>query len=115
MRKQVFTFSLLSILVSFSYAQTDVDALRYSTPAVQGTARNVALGNTMGTIGADISALSTNPAGIAKFSSTEFILSPAIAINKSSSSYLNKTHKNRVKCRKILKGKGKAILFAGNV
>ena len=75
MRKQVFTFSILSILVSFSYAQTDVDALRYSTPAVQGTARNVALGNTMGTIGADISALSTNPAGIAKFSSTEFILS----------------------------------------
>jgi hypothetical protein len=65
MRKQVFTFSILSILVSFSYAQTDVDALRYSTPAVQGTARNVALGNTMGTIGADISALSTNPAGIA--------------------------------------------------
>ena len=94
MRKQVFTFSILSILVSFSYAQTDVDALRYSTPAVQGTARNVALGNTMGTIGADISALSTNPAGIAKFSSTEFILSPAIAINKSSSSYLNNTTKD---------------------
>ena len=94
MRKQVFTFSILSILVSFSYAQTDVDALRFSTPAVQGTARNVALGNTMGTIGADISALSTNPAGIAKFSSTEFILSPAIAINKSSSSYLNNTTKD---------------------
>jgi len=94
MRKQVILFSLLSIVVSFSYAQTDVDALRYSTPGVQGTARNVALGNTMGTIGADISSISTNPAGIAKFSSTEFTLSPAISINKSSSTYLDNTTKD---------------------
>ncbi len=94
MRKQVFIFSLLSILVSFSYAQTDVDALRYSTPSVQGSARNIALGNTMGTIGADVSAVSTNPAGLGKFSSTEFSLSAAIAINKSSSIYLDNTSKD---------------------
>lgn len=91
MRKQVILFSLLSIVVSFAYAQTDVDALRYSTPSVQGSARNIALGNTMGTIGADVSALSTNPAAIAKFSSTEFSLSPAIAINRTKSSYLENT------------------------
>jgi len=94
MRKQVFIYSLLTILVCHSYAQNDVDALRYSTPSVQGTARNIALGNTMGTIGADVSALSTNPAGIAKYSSTEFSLSPAIAINRSSSTYLDNTMKD---------------------
>lgn len=91
MRKQVIIFCLLSIVVSFAYAQTDVDALRYSTPSVQGAARNIAVGNTMGTIGADVSALSTNPAGIAKVSSTEFSLTPAIAINRTKSTYLDNT------------------------
>jgi hypothetical protein len=98
MRKQVILYSLLTILISGAYAQTDIDALRYSTPSVQGTARNIALGNTMGTIGADVSALSTNPAGIGKFSSTEFTISPAISINKTSSSYLgNKTDNSKAK------------------
>ncbi len=91
MRKQVFIFSLLTIFISFAYAQTDVDALRYSTPSVQGTARNIAVGNTMGTIGAEISSLSTNPAGIAQFSSTEFSLSTAIAINRTKSNFLGNT------------------------
>ncbi len=94
MRKQVFIFGLMVNLVSALYAQTDIDALRYSTPSLQGTARNIALGNTMGTIGAEVSSLSTNPAGIAKFSSTEFSLSPAISINRSSSSYLDNTTKD---------------------
>ena len=94
MRKQVFIFGLMVTLVSALYAQTDIDALRYSTPSVQGTARNVALGNTMGTIGAEVSSLSTNPAGIAKFSSTEFSLSPAISINRSTSTYLDNTLKD---------------------
>lgn len=82
---------LFSCYITASHAQTDVDALRYSMPSVQGTARNIALGNTMGTIGADISAVSTNPAGLAKFSSAEFTLSPAVSINKSSSLFLGNT------------------------
>jgi hypothetical protein len=94
MLKQVLTFCLVAFLLPFTFGQTDIDALRYSTPSAQGTARNIALGNTMGVIGADISALSTNPAGIAKFSSTEFTLSPAISINRSSSEYLDNTTKD---------------------
>ena len=93
MRKQVLLLSLLSIVIFFSYAQTDIDALRYSTPIVQGTARNIALGNTMSTIGGDITSVSTNPAGIAKFSSTEFTLSPGISINLTSSTFLDNTAK----------------------
>ena len=98
MRKQVLLLSLLSIVIFFSYAQTDIDALRYSTPIVQGTARNIALGNTMSTIGGDITSVSTNPAGIAKFSSTEFTLSPGISINLTSSTFLdNITKKSKIK------------------
>lgn len=56
------------------------------------------LGNTMGTIGVDISAVSTNPAGIAKYSSTEFVLTPAISIAKSTSSYIgNTTNDSKIK------------------
>lgn len=94
MLKQLLTCCLVVIIIPISIAQTDIDALRYSTPSVQGTARNIALGNTMGVIGADISTLSTNPAGIGRFSSTEFTLSPAISINRSSSTYLNNTTKD---------------------
>lgn len=98
MLKQVTLLCLLLIFVSLSDAQTDIDALRYSTPSVLGSARNIAVGNTMGTIGAEISSLGTNPAGIAKFSSTEFTLSPAISISKSTSDFLNNTSKDsRVK------------------
>lgn len=95
MQKQVFIFSLLAILVSTLQAQTDIDALRFATPSVQGTARDIAVGNTMGTIGAEISALSTNPAGIAKFSSTEFSFTPALSINKTTSTYLNNSSKKK--------------------
>lgn len=92
--KQVILFSLYAIFISTAFAQTDVDALRYSTPSVVGSARNIAVGNTMGTIGADASALSTNPAAIGKFSSTEFSVSPAISINRSNSMYLGNTTKD---------------------
>jgi len=98
MRKIILTSWLVYLLTPILHAQTDVDALRYATTEMQGTARNISLGNTMGTIGADISSISTNPAGIAKFSSTEFILTPAISISKSSSTYLDNTSKdNKVK------------------
>ena len=87
MRKLILLFCSIPAFTAALLAQTDVDALRYATPDVQGTARNMALGNTMGTIGADITSISSNPAGIAKYSSTEFVLTPAISIAKSSSSF----------------------------
>ena len=94
MRKLILLFCSIPAFTAALLAQTDVDALRYATPDVQGTARNMALGNTMGTIGADITSISTNPAGIAKYSSTEFVLTPAISIAKSSSSFLGNTTKD---------------------
>jgi hypothetical protein len=93
-KKLVLCFSLLLTSYFSSNAQTDLDALRFSITGVQGTARNIALGNTMGTIGADFSALSSNPAGIAKFSSTEFTLSVGVSISQTDASYLNQSTSN---------------------
>lgn len=93
-QKSLYASLLILLSHTIMRAQTDVDALRYALPNVQGTARNMALGNTMGTIGSDISNISTNPAGIAKYSSSEFVLTPAISINKSSSTFIGNTTKD---------------------
>ena len=45
-------------------AQTDADLLRYSMLNPVGTARYNAMGGAFGALGANFTALSTNPAGI---------------------------------------------------
>ncbi len=67
------------ILCSFlSVAQNESDALRYSQLGFGGTARFNAMGGAFGALGADISALSFNPAGIAMYKRTEFTFTPSI-------------------------------------
>lgn len=53
----------LSVAVS-SYAQSIYDAERMATSDLNGTARFVSMGGAMSALGADISTMSTNPAGI---------------------------------------------------
>lgn len=68
-------------------AQYAEDALRFSQFYYQGTARSMATGNALGAMGADFSVLSTNPAGIGVYRSSEFNISPEIAIRNASSTY----------------------------
>ena len=48
-------------------AQTAYDAVRYAGDELNGTARFVGMGGAMGALGADISVIGTNPAGIGLF------------------------------------------------
>jgi hypothetical protein len=91
MNKQTLFYVLSILLFLEASAQSDVDALRLSLPQNTGTARNMGLGNTMGSIGADISVLNTNPAGLAKITATEFALTPAFSIFNSNSDYIGET------------------------
>jgi len=59
-------------------SQNSTDALRYSMTEVLGTARSIALGGAMGALGADFSVISVNPAGIAAYRSSEFLISGSI-------------------------------------
>lgn len=98
MKKTLVLFGLIAILIFNATAQTDIDALRYATSGLQGTARNIAVGNTMSTVGADISSTHNNPAGLAKFSATEITLSPGISFYKTNSNYLgNNSDASKVK------------------
>ncbi len=64
-------------IVSVGRTQTTSDALRYSTFDVSGTARSMGVGGGLGALGADFSVISTNPAGLAMFRTSEFTLSPS--------------------------------------
>jgi hypothetical protein len=61
--------------VSFAIAQTPDDAIRNSYQIQQGTARNMAVGGAMGSLGGDISAANVNPAGLGFYKTGELVLS----------------------------------------
>ena len=52
-------------------AQSDMDAFRFSQVDWSGTARFVGAGGAFGAVGADYSALATNPASIGVFKKSE--------------------------------------------
>jgi len=69
--------SLLAIpAVLSATAQTPDDVLRYSYFPQNGSARSMAIGGAMGSLGGDINALYVNPAGIGLYKTREFVLSP---------------------------------------
>ncbi len=50
-------------------AQNEEDLLRYSNTDIQGTARYASMGGAFGSLGADVSVLSVNPAGMGRYKS----------------------------------------------
>jgi hypothetical protein len=79
---------LLTILSMISlHAQDAWDALRYSRLFYNGTSRFNGLAGSTGAVGADLSLLATNPAGIGVYKSFEFSMTPGVIINHVSSTY----------------------------
>lgn len=78
-------FLLLLILTARqAYAQVPEEALRISWRTQTGTARNQAIGGAMGSLGGDGTAALVNPAGLAFFKTSDFILSPGYQFANSS-------------------------------
>jgi long-subunit fatty acid transport protein len=73
--------------ISAAYAQFPEDALKLSWYTQQGTARNVATGGVMGSLGGDITANHVNPAGLGLFKTNEFVISPGFILNKNKFRY----------------------------
>ncbi len=86
MRKISLTFLLLlsSYLI---FAQSEVDALRYSFITHGGTARYTGMSGAFGALGADFSSLSTNPAGIGTFKKSRFMFSPIFILSGNDAYY----------------------------
>jgi len=68
-------------------AQNETDALRYSFLMQGGTTRYMSMGSAFGALGADISVVSSNPAGLAIYRSSEFTCSPSFYFDKVSASF----------------------------
>lgn len=80
---------LLGLLLCLNAkAQLPEDALRASWITPSGTARQQAIGGAMGSLGGDLSANFVNPAGLAVYKTSEFVLSPGFRFQTDKSSYL---------------------------
>lgn len=69
------------------YAQIPEDALRYSFYPQSGTARNLAIGGAMGSLGGDINATFVNPAGLGFYKTGEAVFSPGFLLNNNKADF----------------------------
>ncbi len=84
---------LLLIMVSYPLlAQDESDVLRLSRYYPGGTARSVGMNGAFGALGADMSSLSINPAGIGQYRVSEFTITPTYNSESSASSFYNNNY-----------------------
>ncbi len=92
MKKKIYIAVLLLVAQQVS-AQVPEEALRLSWRPQMGTARNQAIGGAMGSLGGDATANIVNPAGLAFFKTSDFILTPAYQFGKGSGIFRGTTDK----------------------
>ncbi len=74
--KNIFYITALIFLSISLNAQNQVDILRFSQYQIGGTARSISYGGAVGSLGADFSSLSVNPAGIGMYRKSAVSISP---------------------------------------
>ena len=85
MKKFLLIITILAPL--FVTAQTEGDMLDFSTIYYQGTAKSAAMGNAMGAVGNDFSAITINPAGLGLFRKSYFVWTPEFYVISTDSKY----------------------------
>lgn len=100
-KKTLYFLLIFSSIFSFRVeAQNEVDALRYSTYNLTGSAKFSSMGGAFGALGGEFSALSQNPAGIGMYQFSEISFTPIINFNSTKSynnSYSNIDYKSAMK------------------
>ena len=81
MNKLIFT-AIIILAAQLLAAQVPEEALRLSWKPQMGTARNQAIGGAMGSLGGDATAPLVNPAGLAFFKTSDFIITPGFGFTK---------------------------------
>lgn len=81
MKKKIY-IAVLVLTAQQVSAQVPEEALRLSWRPQMGTARNQAIGGAMGSLGGDATANMVNPAGLAFYKTSDFILTPAYQFGK---------------------------------
>jgi len=91
MKKGLLAITIIVLSSITLLAQNEIDALRYSTHNLSGTARYSAMGGAFGSLGGEFSSLSSNPAGIGMYQFSEFTFTPTLYLNRTKS-YYNNSH-----------------------
>ncbi len=85
---KLFLFCSTLLLMAFdAAAQTPDDALRSGWFIPGGTARVMGIGGAMGSLGGDITANNTNPAGLGLIRTKEVVFSPGFILNNTASNF----------------------------
>ena len=87
--KRFFFLLIIALFVSTSNAQNITDALRYSTEALNGTARFNAMSGAFGALGGDASAIAINPAGSAIFLNSTGSATFSVVDKRNKASFFN--------------------------
>ncbi len=87
--KKIFIL-ILSFCAIITQAQTPDEALRTAWFTQNGTARVMAVGGVMGSLGGDITSNHINPAGLGLFKTHELVLSPGFSFNNNQFNYRGK-------------------------
>jgi hypothetical protein len=80
----------IALLLSFSlraFAQIPEEALRLSWYHPSGTARNMAIGGAMVSLGGDATTNDINPAGLAFFKTSDFVITPGFRFGRDKGSF----------------------------
>ncbi|QEC67114.1 hypothetical protein FRZ67_07350 [Panacibacter ginsenosidivorans] len=93
MKKISFLLLVTICLSKIIVAQQPDDALRFGWFTPNGTARNIAIGGAMASLGGDISTNHINPAGLGLFKTREFVFSPGINLNNNKINFLDSQSK----------------------
>ena len=88
MKLKAFALAALMGMALAANAQDDGDVARYGFIMPSGTARSQALGGATNALGADLSALTNNPAGLAIYNSDEFSMTPQLYNIRTNATYL---------------------------
>lgn len=92
---KIYLLLLFLLASSAIYAQVPEDAARYSFYPQNGTARNVAVGGVMGSLGGDINATFVNPAGLGFYKTNEFVLTPGFLLNNNKAQFRDSDTQNK--------------------
>lgn len=75
MKTRIITLTVAVSCASLAVAQSQYEALQFMGNELNGTARFVGMGGAMSSLGADLSTMSTNPAGIGMYRSNDVAVS----------------------------------------
>ncbi len=77
------------------FAQIPEDVLRQSFFPQNGTARSLAIGGAMGSLGGDINSIFVNPAGLGNYKTGEFVFTPGFFMNSNKTEFRDTQNKNK--------------------